>query len=157
MFFKKKEKKQLLAPTSGKIIEIEKVNDPVFAQKMMGDGFAIETTQDIFYAPAKGTLTALFPSNHAYGITLDDGLELLIHIGLETVNENGKGFTCTCSIDDKVEAGQPIVSIDRAYLQGKGYDLTTMVIFTNPSSYEKFECNYGDTVEGGKDSIATYE
>lgn len=157
MFFKKKESKQLLAVTSGKIIEIENVNDPVFAQKMMGDGFAIETSGDTFYAPANGTLTALFPSNHAYGITLDDGLELLVHIGLETVNENGKGFTCDCALNDKVSGGQPIISIDREYLKGKGYDLTTMVIFTNPNTYASFQCKYGDEVEGGKDTLATYE
>lgn len=156
MFFKKKEK-NLLAPVSGKTIEIEKVNDPVFAQKMMGDGFAIEPSDDTFYALCNGKLTALFPSNHAYGITTEDGLEILVHIGLDTINENGQGFTCNFQLNDTVKAGDAIIHMDSNYLKEKGYDLTTMVIFTNPKSYEKFQCTYGKEVKGGNDIVATYK
>lgn len=156
MFFKKKEK-NLLAPVSGKTIEIEKVNDPVFAQKMMGDGFAIEPSDDTFYALCNGKLTALFPSNHAYGITTEDGLEILVHIGLDTINENGQGFTCNFQLNDTVKVGDAIIHMDSNYLKEKGYDLTTMVIFTNPKSYEKFQCIYGKEVKGGNDIVATYK
>lgn len=156
MFFKKKEK-NLLAPVSGKTIEIEKVNDPVFAQKMMGDGFAIEPSDDTFYALCNGKLTALFPSNHAYGITTEDGLEILVHIGLDTINENGQGFTCNFQLNDTVKVGDAIIHMDSNYLKEKGYDLTTMVIFTNPKSYEKFQCTYGKEVKGGNDIVATYK
>ena len=157
MFFKKKEKemKKLLAPVSGKLIAIEKVNDPVFAQKMMGDGFAIEPTGEQFYALADGKISAVFPSNHAYGITLDDGMEILVHIGLETVNENGKGFRCHVQLNDVVKAGDMIMEIDSAYLKEK-YDLTTMVIFTNANAYEEFKVAYDNTVVGGKDTAASY-
>ena len=157
MFFKKKEKemKKLLAPVSGKLIAIEKVNDPVFAQKMMGDGFAIEPTSEQFYALADGEISAVFPSNHAYGITLDDGMEILVHIGLETVNENGKGFTCHVQLNDVVKAGDMIMEIDSAYLKEK-YDLTTMVIFTNANAYEEFKVEYDSEVVGGKDTAASY-
>ena len=157
MFFKKKEKemKKLLAPVSGKLIAIEKVNDPVFAQKMMGDGFAIEPTSEQFYALADGKINAVFPSNHAYGITLDDGMEILVHIGLETVNENGKGFTCHVQLNDVVKAGDMIMEIDSAYLKEK-YDLTTMVIFTNANAYEEFKVEYDSEVVGGKDTAASY-
>ena len=157
MFFKKKEKemKKLLAPVSGKLIAIEKVNDPVFAQKMMGDGFAIEPTSEQFYALADGKISAVFPSNHAYGITLDDGMEILVHIGLETVNENGKGFTCHVQLNDVVKAGDMIMEIDSAYLKEK-YDLTTMVIFTNAKANEEFKVEYDSEVVGGKDTAASY-
>lgn len=157
MFFKKKEKemKKLLAPVSGKLIAIEKVNDPVFAQKMMGDGFAIEPTSEQFYALTDGKISAVFPSNHAYGITLDDGMEILVHIGLETVNENGKGFTCHVQLNDVVKAGDMIMEIDSAYLKEK-YDLTTMVIFTNANAYEEFKVEYDSEVVGGKDTAASY-
>lgn len=155
--FKKNKSKELKAPCSGEIIKIEEVNDPVFAQKMMGDGFAIKTTANTFHALGDGEISAIFPSNHAYGITLNDGLEILVHIGLDTVEENGKGFTCSHKLGDKVTAGEEIVTIDREYLESKGYDLTTMVIFTNPSTYTSFDCKYGEKVTASEDVVASYK
>lgn len=104
---------------------------------------------------ADGKISAVFPSNHAYGITLDDGMEILVHIGLETVNENGKGFTCHVQLNDVVKAGDMIMEIDSAYLKEK-YDLTTMVIFTNANAYEEFKVEYDSEVVGGKDTAASY-
>lgn len=158
MFFKRKKESNLnlCAVVDGTTNEMEKVKDPVFAQKMMGDGFAIESTGNTFCACAKGKITAVFPSNHAYGLTLDDGMEVLVHIGIDTVNENGQGFTCTHQMGDEVEAGDVIVEIDRDYLLSKGYDLTTMVIFTNPSTYSSFTCEYGKQVKMGE-VCATYK
>lgn len=157
MFFRKKKDKQLLAVASGTIIEIGKVKDPVFSEKMMGDGFAIETTSNTAYAPANGKLTLIFPTLHAYGITTDDGCEILVHIGLDTVNEKGNGFQCSLQLNDEVKAGDAIVTFDRQYLESKGYDLTTMIIFPNPSTYKGFNVEYGKFVEGGKDIVATYK
>lgn len=124
---------------------------------MMGDGYAIQTTENDFYALGNGKITALFPSNHAFGLTLDDGLEILVHIGLDTVSENGKGFTCHYKMNDVVKAGDKIITIDREYLESQGYDLTTMVIFTNASTYDHFNCEYGNVVKGGTDTSATYK
>lgn len=158
MFFKrKKANKDLVAPTTGKLIKMEEVNDPVFAEKMMGDGFAIISEDSSFCSLGDGKISAIFPSNHAYGITLDDGLEILVHIGLDTVNENGKGFVCSHKMGDVVKAGEEIITIDRNYLLEKGYDLTTMIIFTNSSTYNSFECEYGKKVQAGKDVAATYK
>lgn len=156
--FKKKEAKreELIAVADGKLIPIEHVKDPVFSEKMMGDGFAIETTGDVVYACADATITMLFPSNHAVGLTLEDGMEILIHIGIDTVNENGKGFSCLSEQGKHVKKGDALIEFDRAYLTEKGYDLTTIVIFTNKNAYKEFICEDITTVKGGKDITATY-
>ena len=155
MFFKKKEK-EILAPIDGEIIKMEEVKDPVFSGKMMGDGFAIKASGNEIKAVVTGTLSAVFPSKHAYGITTDDGMEFLIHIGIDTVNENGNGFESTANQGDKVKAGDTLIKIDSDYLLSKGYDLTTMVIFTNASAYKSFNTEYGKTVKAGEVS-ATYK
>lgn len=147
---------ELLAVCDGTVIPMEDVKDPVFAQKMMGDGFAINTTGSDYFAIHDATVSMLFPSNHAFGLTFSDGMEVLVHIGIDTVNENGKGFTCHVKLNSKVKAGDPIISIDRAYLESRGYDLTSMIIFTNTEKYESFTCEYGKQVKGGKDIAAQY-
>lgn len=147
---------ELLAVCDGTIIPMEDVNDPVFSQKMMGDGFAIATTGSEYYALHDATVTMLFPSNHAFGLTFSDGMEILVHIGIDTVNENGKGFTCHTKLNSVVKAGDPIMSIERSYLEEKGYDLTSVIIFTNVDKYDDFFCEYGKIVQGGKDIAATY-
>lgn len=156
--FKKKEviRKELVAVADGKLIPIEEVKDPVFSEKMMGDGIAIETTGDTVYACADATITMVFPSNHAIGLTLENGMEILIHIGIDTVNENGKGFTCLKEQGTRVKKGDALVQFDRAYLLEKGYDLTTIVIFTNKDAYKEFKREDIITVKGGVDITATY-
>lgn len=161
-FLKKKEEVKicepnLLAVADGTTIKMEEVKDPVFAQKMMGDGFAITTTGSDFYALHDAKISMLFPSNHAFGLIFDDGMEVLVHIGIDTVNENGKGFTSHAKVDQKVKAGDKIISIDKAYLESRGYDLTTMIIFTNADVYKSFDCEYGKVVTGGKDIVAHYQ
>lgn len=148
---------ELLAVCDGTIIPMEEVKDPVFAQKMMGDGFAIATSGSNFYAMHDASVSMLFPSNHAFGLTFSDGMELLVHIGIDTVNENGKGFTCHVKLNSKVKAGDLIMSVDRSYLEQRGYDLTSMIIFTSPEKYKEFSCEYGKVVTGGRDIAAVYE
>ncbi len=157
MFFKKREEKKIYSPVDGRLINIENVNDPVFSTRMMGDGFAVEISDDKFYACADGTISAVFPSLHAYGLKLDNGFEILVHIGLDTVCENGTGFKCHKQLNDEVKAGDLIVEINREYLLEKEYDLTTMVIFTNKDSYKSFTCEYGKEVIGGTGVAATYK
>lgn len=156
-FLKKKtEEKPLVACADGVLVELEKVNDPVFSEKIMGDGFAIKTKGMSFYSPGQGVVSMVFPSNHAYAVTLEDGMEILVHIGINTVAEEGKGFKCNLKAGDKVKPGDEIISIDRSYLEEKGYDLTTMIIFTNKESYKDFSCEFGKEVKGGKDISAYY-
>lgn len=147
---------ELAAAVDGTLITMEEVKDPVFSQKMMGDGFAIVSSGDTVYACADGEITMLFPSNHAVGMTLSNGMELLIHAGIETVNENGKGFTCLCRQGEQVKRGTPLLKMDRAYLSEKGYDLTVIVVFTNAEAYRSFALSKERQMEGGKSVAATY-
>ena len=127
--FNKKE--DFLAPISGELIAIEKVNDPVFAQKMMGDGFGIIPCDSMVYAPMSGTVTVCFPTNHAVGIESDDGKEYLIHIGINTVELQGKGFTPHVVQGQKIKQGDPLIAIDLEEIKKLGYDSTVLVIFPN--------------------------
>lgn len=118
----------------GKLIPIEKVSDPMFAEKMLGDSIAFDMSgkKDVF-APINGTLSVLFHTGHAFGITTDDGIEVLVHIGINTVESNGSGFKMLDKKQgDKVKAGDPIVNVDFDGLKGK-YDMSTMLIITNPN------------------------
>lgn len=150
-------KKELVAPVDGKLIPIEEVDDPVFAEKMMGDGFAIISEGKDIYACNDGVVTMLYPSKHAIGITLQDEMELLIHIGIDTVMENGNGFEAFVQVGDKVRRGDLLVKMDREYLLGKGYDLTVITIFTNANTYREFTAEYEKKVKGGKDVAVRYK
>lgn len=159
MFGRKKKmnkKVELVSPVDGTLIAIEEVNDPVFSTKMMGDGFAVSSTGDTIYACGDATVAMLFPSNHAVGLVMEDGLEVLLHVGIDTVNENGKGFTCLCAANTSVKKGDPLLRMDRAYLSEKGYDLTVIAIFTNKESYQTFERMDKQAVIGGQDGVVTY-
>lgn len=122
----------LIAPIQGQMIAIETVKDPVFAQKMMGDGVAFEFGEDKaeVVAPTNGTLSVLYPTGHAFGITNKAGVEILIHIGIDTVQANGDGFYAKKKQGDKVKAGETIVVVDVKKLK-QTYDMTTMLVITN--------------------------
>lgn len=126
---------ELVAVANGTLIPIEKVNDPTFAEKMMGDGIAITLDDGLVISPCNGSLDVAFPTGHAFGITRNDGVEVLLHIGINTVNENGKGFTVLAKQGDKIKAGDPLCKVDLKTLSQK-YDMTTMIIITNPNEKE---------------------
>ena len=118
---------------NGKLIPIESVSDEVFAQKMLGDSiaFKFEGNGVNVFSPANGTLSVLFPTGHAFGVTTDDGVEILVHIGINTVESKGAGFkTLEKKQGDQVKAGDPIVSVDFDKLSNT-YDMSTMLIITN--------------------------
>lgn len=117
--------------TEGELIPLENVNDETFSQKMMGEGVAFKLDSDFICAPANGILTTVFPTGHAFGLTTNKELELLVHIGIDTVKLKGEGFDVLVSQGDEVRAGEPIVRIDREKITKAGYDLTTMLILTN--------------------------
>lgn len=144
--FKKKEQKAelpalsvsdeaIVAMADGELIDVTTVPDPVFAQKVMGDSVAFQYAGDkvTVCAPANGTLSVLFPTGHAFGVTMKNGVELLVHIGINTVETNGDGFKAlNKKQNDAVKAGDPIVEVDLAKL-GQKYDMSTMLIVTNPN------------------------
>ncbi|MBQ9327745.1 MAG: PTS glucose transporter subunit IIA [Solobacterium sp.] len=124
----------IVAPADGEQIDISTVSDPVFAEKMMGDGVAFKfpLSKVTVCAPANGTLSVLFPTGHAFGVTMNNGVEVLVHIGIETVNAKGDGFKlCGKKQGDVVRAGDPIVTADFEKL-AKTYDVSTMLIITDP-------------------------
>lgn len=125
----------IVAMADGHLIDVSGVSDPVFAQKMMGESVAFRYDGDkvTVCAPASGELTACFPTGHAFGITMADGVEVLVHIGIDTVNANGDGFRLRGKKQgDKVKAGDAIVDVDLKKLGAK-YDMSTMLIITNPN------------------------
>lgn len=129
---KHKQKLSVVAPISGVFTELERVSDPVFAQKLMGDGFAIKPRPDesIVYSPVEAKVVSLPESKHAVGLVTDDGDEVLLHIGIDTVNLNGKGFTALVKLGDKVNKGQELIELNRQFLSAKQADLTTIVVLT---------------------------
>lgn len=157
MFGLFKKEGTLVAPISGKTVDITTVPDAVFAEKMAGDGLAIDPTGDTVVAPADGELTMLFGTKHAFGMTLDKDVQILVHIGLDTVSLNGEGFTALKNQGDMVKKGEPIVKIDRELIQSKGLSLITPVIFTDMDVLKSFEAQLGIDVTAGETTVLTYK
>ncbi|WP_040214281.1 glucose-specific PTS transporter subunit IIBC [Clostridium polynesiense] len=140
---------KIALPLSGKIIDLSEVPDEVFSQKMMGDGFAVNPEEGLVVSPVNGRITTLFPTKHAIGITSDTGLELLIHIGMDTVNLKGEGFQALVSQDDAVEVGQPLMKFDIGLLSSKVPSVITPVVFTNLSENQILDIKFGSTGKAG--------
>lgn len=130
----KKEEFKIVAPVEGELIPLAEVADGVFSEKIMGDGFAVIPVNGEVCAPLSGTAETVFPTGHAVGIKTKDGIECIVHIGLDTVELNGEGFHPLIQQGDKVRAGEPMVRFEKKALEQKGYNLTTMVVF--PSGYD---------------------
>lgn len=126
-------------PTKGEVIELSQVNDPTFSQGLMGKGFAVISEDGNYYAPFNGVVSMIFPTKHAIGLTSDNGVELLIHIGLETVELNGQYFESFVETGQKIKAGDMLIKVDIEKLKELGYDITTPVIVTNTDHYQKIE------------------
>ena len=138
-FFKKKEL-QLVAPLSGTVVPLEKVPDPVFSQKMMGDGVAIEPSGSHIYAPVSGEIILVAPTKHAIAIRSKNGDEILIHIGLETVSLKGTGFQVAVKEGDQVKVGQLLIEVDWSYLENHVESTVTPIIVTKSDK----DVTYGD-------------
>ena len=141
------------APISGKCIALEDINDGMFSEKMLGDGVAIDATGDIAYAPCDGVISVIVASKHAFGMQLPNGVELLVHIGLETVALDGEGFTVLVNENDEVKQGTPIIKIDRAFMESKGISLITPIIIVGEDQWELKKCAIGKDVIAAESSI----
>ena len=143
----------ILAPVSGKVEPLTNVNDPVFSGEMMGKGIAIVPTDGTIYAPFSGTLTVFYDSKHAYGIRSDKGTELLIHIGIDTVNLKGKHFTTNKKQGDAVQKGEVLGTFDRKAIEQAGYDTTVMLVVTNTGDYKEVTPASAANVNFGEDIL----
>ncbi len=127
------------SPVSGVAVDISKVNDEVFSKEVLGKGVGIQPADNILYAPFDGTVDNVFDTGHAIALRSDQGVELLIHIGVNTVQLNGEGFHSEVASGEHVTAGQPLISFDKERIAEKGYDVTTMVVVANTNDYSEIE------------------
>lgn len=142
---------EIASPLKATTMDLDKVPDPVFSSGAVGQGVGLEPEGDIVVtAPADGTVVVAPSSGHAFGITLDNGVEILIHVGLDTVNLEGTGFDVKVSQGDRVSEGQELVRVDRSVIEQAGYPLTTPVLITNTASFASVEVVGGDSVEPGQ-------
>lgn len=125
----------IAAPLAGTVLALSEVPDPVFSRGTMGPGVGIEPSGDTVYAPADGIVVAAQPSGHAFGLVLDGGIELLIHVGIDTVQLKGEGFDVKVTKGQKVTAGTPLVTFDRKVIEAAGYSLVTPVIVLNGKKF----------------------
>lgn len=125
------------SPTEGKIISLEDVNDSVFSSKLLGEGFAVLPESDQVTSPVEGTVISIFPTKHAIGLRSKDGTEVLIHIGLETVELQGRHFESLVADGDTVTIGQPLIKFDREAIATEGYDNTVICVVTNMNEEQK--------------------
>ncbi len=135
-----------VSPMTGEIVDITEVPDPVFSGKMMGEGFAIKPTEGKVVSPVKGKIVTLFPTKHAIGLVTDTGVELLIHVGIDTVKLEGQGFVSLCQEGDKVEVGTPLLQVDLNRIESEGKSTITPVIFTNLKPEQRLMIAKGQAV-----------
>lgn len=145
------------APLSGEVKQLEDVPDPTFAEKMMGDGIAIEPSDGKVTAPLNGEIVQIFPTKHAVGLKGENGVEVLIHIGLDTVNLNGEGFTAYVSQGDYVNIGDPLITFDLDFIRKKVPSVITLIIITNDSDFEGMEMTSDSMVTGGESVLLTIQ
>ncbi|MCB8501697.1 beta-glucoside-specific PTS transporter subunit IIABC [Enterococcus faecalis] len=126
-----KEKQRIQAPLQGQLVSLDQINDEVFASQQMGKTLAIYPIEEQIVSPGNGQVTALYPTHHAIGLKLDDGAEILLHIGINTVELKGQGFETFVKVGERVRLGQKLLSFDKQIIQAAGYDPTVLVIVTN--------------------------
>lgn len=138
-FFKGKSKDfEFYAPTSGKLIKISEIDDPVFSSRMLGDGYGIEPDNGMIYSPVYGKITTIFPTKHAIGIQTKSNDEVLVHIGIDTVELEGKPFEMFVEVGDKVTPNTKIATVDLEILEKLNKPATIIVVYTNRPSVEEF-------------------
>ncbi|MCP1226104.1 PTS glucose transporter subunit IIA [Sebaldella sp. S0638] len=140
---------KIFAPLNGKIVPVEEVPDAVFAEKMVGDGIAIEPSGgDLILAPIDGKVEKIFDTNHAFSIVTDSGIELFVHFGIDTVQLEGKGFERLVEEGKTVKRGTPIIKYDYEFLKANAKTVITPVIISNIDEFAGLEKSSGDAIAG---------
>ena len=144
----KRKVRDIKSPVDGKVVALENVNDEVFSQKLVGDGVAIEPVSNIFTAPIDGIVSKIFPTNHAYSIRSSKDLEVMVHIGLDTVDLAGKGFERLVKEGEQVKAGDVIIKADLSYLKAQNKDTITPIIVLEESDVKNIDKKYRIVKQG---------
>ena len=137
------------APVAGEAVASSEVNDPTFSEEMLGKGMAIKPTAGRVVEPCDATVDMMFETGHAVSLTTEDGVEMLIHVGIDTVNLQGKHYTVHCKAGDKVKKGQLLIEFDKDAITAEGYDTITPVVVCNSDDFAAFETVTGKTVAEG--------
>lgn len=153
--FRKKKTASIVAPVTGKVIPLENSEDRAFAEKLVGDGVAIMPVEGDFRCPVNGRIAGIAEALHAYSIETEDGIDMLVHIGIDTVELKGEGYTPAVKSGDIVKAGDPLCKVDIELLRRRGYSLCTPVVICDMEKVSDFSPVYGDVI-GGADTVIEY-
>ena len=145
----------IVSPATGKLVALEEVPDPVFSTKMMGDGLAVDPTEGLIVSPVDGDVLQVFPTKHAVGLKTADNVEILIHIGLETVAMNGEGFEAFVKEGDKVKKGDKLISFDLDLIREKAKSTITPIIITNTADMESIVKANETSLTKGETAVLT--
>lgn len=140
---------EIAAPVKGQAVSIKEVNDPTFSEEILGKGIAIRPTEGKVYAPCDCTVDMMFETGHAVSLIADCGAEILVHVGLDTVNLKGKHYTIHAAAGDKVAKGTLLMEFDKDAIIAEGYDVITPIIVCNSGDYTTFNCYTGKDVVPG--------
>lgn len=154
MFGGKKKPVEVLSPVTGKVVALSEVADPTFAQEILGKGVAVIPSEGEFRAPISGEVTVMFETGHAVSIKGDNGAEIIVHIGLDTVQLKGQYFTTHVKQGDRVQAGDLLISADLEQIRAAGYDVITPIIICNTPDFPDMVCHTGIQVKTG-DAVIT--
>jgi PTS system glucose-specific IIA component len=147
---------KIIAPISGQTQELKDVPDPVFAEKLTGDGLAILAESDTVLAPCDGEITLFFETKHAFAITTPSGIQVLVHVGLDSIILNGAGLEALHKAGDQVTAGTKIIKIDQQVIKAKNINMTSPVLIVNPEKVTAFHPLIGAKVMAGQDTVIEY-
>ena len=149
IFGSKENKIQVVAPVAGKLVPLSEVSDPTFSEEILGQGAAVIPSENEFLSPVDGTVTTVFPTGHAVALTSVEGVEILLHIGLDTVKLNGKHFTIHVEEGQQIKKGDLLLEADLEQIKAAGYDTITPVIVCNTEEFAEIAMAEVQAVEAG--------
>ncbi|WP_455682506.1 PTS sugar transporter subunit IIA [Thomasclavelia sp.] len=147
---------QIYAPVSGKIISLHDVPDKAFSNKLIGDGLAIEVSSNCIYAPCQGKINIIAPTRHAFGIITPDGVEILVHIGIQLLKPSATNYNYQIKVGDSVDVGTPIVTLSDELLKKYNYKIITPIVICNHHNHPIKTMTTSSTIKAGK-TIYTYK